>query len=193
MAFVVLYDACVLYPNTLRDLLIRVSQKGVVRAKWTDVILDEVDRNIARDYNVAPETLARRRTLMNQAVRDCLVTGFEPLVEGLKLPDMDDRHVLAAAIQVSAQVIVTNNRKDFPADYLANWGIERKSADEFILDLLGLDDRVVYACVQEIATSRRRPPHTFDDVLGQLERSGLTESVAALRHGPGAVSAPGPC
>ncbi|MEU0616353.1 PIN domain-containing protein [Streptomyces albogriseolus] len=193
MAFVVLYDACVLYPNTLRDLLIRVSQKGVVRAKWTDVILDEVDRNIARDYNVAPETLARRRTLMNQAVRDCLVTGFEPLVEGLKLPDMDDRHVLAAAIQVSAQVIVTNNRKDFPADYLANWGIERKSADDFILDLLGLDDRVVYACVQEIATSRRRPPHTFDDVLGQLERSGLTESVAALRHGPGAVSAPGPC
>ncbi|MEU7395947.1 MULTISPECIES: PIN domain-containing protein [Streptomyces] len=193
MAFVVLYDACVLYPNTLRDLLIRVSQKGVVRAKWTDVILDEVDRNIARDYNVAPETLARRRTLMNQAVRDCLVTGFEPLVEGLKLPDMDDRHVLAAAIQVSAQVIVTNNRKDFPPDYLANWGIERKSADDFILDLLGLDDRVVYACVQEIATSRRRPPHTFDDVLGQLERSGLTESVAALRHGPGAVSAPGPC
>ncbi|GHG06864.1 PIN domain-containing protein [Streptomyces albogriseolus] len=193
MAFVVLYDACVLYPNTLRDLLIRVSQKGLVRAKWTDVILDEVDRNIARDYNVAPETLARRRTLMNQAVRDCLVTGFEPLVEGLKLPDMDDRHVLAAAIQVSAQVIVTNNRKDFPPDYLANWGIERKSADDFILDLLGLDDRVVYACVQEIATSRRRPPHTFDDVLGQLERSGLTESVAALRHGPGAVSAPGPC
>ncbi|WP_456293932.1 hypothetical protein [Streptomyces albogriseolus] len=103
MAFVVLYDACVLYPNTLRDLLIRVSQKGLVRAKWTDVILDEVDRNIARDYNVAPETLARRRTLMNQAVRDCLVTGFEPLVEGLKLPDMDDRHVLAAAIQVSAK------------------------------------------------------------------------------------------
>ncbi|MEU0772014.1 PIN domain-containing protein [Streptomyces albogriseolus] len=193
MAFVVLYDACVLYPNTLRDLLIRVSQKGLVRAKWTDVILDEVDRNIARDYNVAPETLARRRTLMNQAVRDCLVTGFEPLVEGLKLPEMDDRHVLAAAIQVSAQVIVTNNRKDFPPDYLANWGIERKSADDFILDLLGLDDRVVYACVQEIATSRRRPPHTFDDVLGQLERSGLTESVAALRHGPGAVSAPGPC
>ncbi|WP_228918171.1 PIN domain-containing protein [Streptomyces sp. DH20] len=193
MAFVVLYDACVLYPNTLRDLLIRVSQKGLVRAKWTDVILDEVDRNIARDYNVAPETLARRRTLMNQAVRDCLVTGFEPLVEGLKLPDMDDRHVLAAAIRASAQVIVTNNRKDFPPDYLANWGIERKSADDFILDLLGLDDRVVYACVQEIATSRRRPPHTFDDVLGQLERSGLTESVAALRHGPGAVSAPGPC
>ncbi|WP_255955938.1 hypothetical protein [Streptomyces odontomachi] len=56
------------------------------------------------------------------------------------------------------------------------------------MDLIGLDDRVVYACVQEIATSRRHPPETFEDVLAQLERSGLTESVAALRHGPGAVS-----
>ncbi|MFD8606790.1 toxin-antitoxin system, toxin component, PIN family protein [Streptomyces sp. TSRI0445] len=188
MAFVVIYDACVLYPNTLRDLLIRVSQQGFVRARWTAMILDEVDRNLARDHGIPPETLQRRRTLMNDAIRDCLITGFEPLIEGLKLPDQDDRHVLAAAIQASAQVIVTNNRKDFPPDYLDNWGIERKSADEFIMDLIGLDDRVVYACVKEIATSRRRPPQTFEDVLGQLERSGLTESVGALRLGPGAVN-----
>ncbi|MFI8204966.1 PIN domain-containing protein [Streptomyces sp. NPDC085937] len=188
MAFVVLYDACVLYPNTLRDLLIRVGQRGFVRARWTEIILDEVDRNIARNYDVAPEALARRRALMNSAVRDCLVTGFEPLIEGLKLPDMDDRHVLAAAIKANAQVIVTNNRKDFPAHHLTEWGIECKSADDFLLDLIGLDERVVYACVQEIATSRRRPPQSFDDVLGQLERTGLTESVAALRRGPGAVS-----
>ncbi|MGW7294797.1 PIN domain-containing protein [Streptomyces xiamenensis] len=191
MAFVVIYDACVLYPNTLRDLLIRVSQRGFVRARWTEVILDEVDRNIALNYSIAPESLARRRSLMNQAVRDCLVTGFEPLVEGLELPDKDDRHVLAAAIRASAQVIVTDNRKDFPSDYLANWDIERKSADDFMLDLIGLDDRIVYACVQEIATSRRRRPQTFDDVLGQLERSGLTKSVAALRRGPGAVNSQG--
>ncbi|MEV8114177.1 PIN domain-containing protein [Streptomyces xiamenensis] len=191
MAFVVIYDAGVLYPNTLRDLLIRVSQRGFVRARWTEAILDEVDRNIALNYDIAPENLARRRSLMNRAVRDCLVTGFEPLVEGLELPDKDDRHVLAAAIRASAQVIVTDNRKDFPCDYLAKWDIERRSADDFMLDLMGLDDRVVYACVQEIATSRRRPPQTFDDVLGQLERSGLTESVAALRRGPGAVNGQG--
>lgn len=126
---------------------------------------------------------------MNGSVRDCLVMGFEPLIEGLKLPGMDDRHVLAAAIQAGAQVIVTNNRKDFPPpDYLANWGVERRTADEFMMDLMGLDDRVVHACVQETATSRRRPPQTFDDVVGQLERSGLTESVAAPRLGPGAVN-----
>ncbi len=46
MAFVVLYDANVLYPSTLRDLLIRIAQAGLVQAKWTDQILDEVFRNI---------------------------------------------------------------------------------------------------------------------------------------------------
>jgi hypothetical protein len=96
--------------------------------------------------------------------------------------------VLAAAIRAGAQVIVTNNRKDFPPDYLSGWGMERKNADDFIMDLIGLDDRVVFACVQEIATSRRRPPQTFEDVLAQLEKSGLTESVAHLRLGPGAVT-----
>jgi hypothetical protein len=38
-------------------------------------------------------------------VRDCLVTGYQPLIEALDLPDPDDRHVLAAAIKVNAQLI----------------------------------------------------------------------------------------
>ena len=66
------------------------------------MILDEVDRNIAQDYGISPAKLQRRRALMNGAIRDCLVTGFEPLIEGLKLSDPDDRHVLAAAIQAGA-------------------------------------------------------------------------------------------
>jgi hypothetical protein len=48
MAFIVVYDANVLYPNTLRDLLIRISQAGLVQAKWTNEILDEMLRALAR-------------------------------------------------------------------------------------------------------------------------------------------------
>ncbi|MGW1741226.1 hypothetical protein ACWCPQ_20750 [Nocardia sp. NPDC001965] len=44
---------------------------------------------------------------MNAAVPDSLVTGYEPLIEGLKLPDPDDRHVLAAAIKCHATMIIT--------------------------------------------------------------------------------------
>ncbi|MDG4833178.1 hypothetical protein O7627_28305 [Solwaraspora sp. WMMD1047] len=42
MTFVAVYDASVLYPSTLRDLLLRIAQSGLVDAKWTEQILDEV-------------------------------------------------------------------------------------------------------------------------------------------------------
>lgn len=75
MAFVALYDANVLYPSTLRDVLIRVAQAGLVQAKWTERILDELFRNLkANRPDLDPDKLDRTRRLMNGAVRDCLVT-----------------------------------------------------------------------------------------------------------------------
>ncbi|MDA0637177.1 PIN domain-containing protein [Nonomuraea sp. MCN248] len=109
--------------------------------------------------------------------------GYEPLIEGLKLPDPDDRHVLAAAIKAGARVIVTSNHKDFPAEELATWNMEAQSPDDFIHDQIELDDRIVWACVQRIVDSRVNPPETIEDVLNALERAGLVESVAALRSG----------
>ncbi|MGP4022292.1 PIN domain-containing protein [Actinomadura sp. 3N407] len=184
MPFVVLYDANVLYGNTLRDLLIRIAQAGGVQAKWTHRILDEMLTNLAAARPGIPaEKLLRLRGLMNAAVHDCLVEGYEPLIEGLKLPDPDDRHVLAAAIKAGAQVIVTSNLKDFPAAAMEVWNLEAKSPDDFVLDQIDLDDRVVWACVQQIVDSRVNPPETIEDVLDAMERAGLVESVAALRSG----------
>ncbi|MEU4405464.1 PIN domain-containing protein [Streptosporangium sp. NPDC023963] len=149
MAFVAVYDANVLYGNTLRDLLIRIAQAGMVQARWTNEILDETLGNLAADRpDIPADRLSRLRDLMNAAVRDCLVEGYEPLMEGLKLPDPGDRHVLAAAIKAGARVIVTSNLKDFPAEELAIWNLEAKSPDDFVLDQIDMDDRIVWACVQ---------------------------------------------
>ena len=182
MPFVVLYDANVLYPNALRDLLIRIAQGGLVQAKWTDEILDEVFRNLK---NNRPELdvvkLERTRELMNRSVRDCLVTRYQQLIEVLELPDPGDRHVLAAAIKAQAQVIVTNNLKHFPSGMLAPWNVEAKDADAFVLDQIDLRKSVVYGAIQQIADSRHNPPMIVGDVLVELERNGLLESVAALR------------
>jgi predicted nucleic acid-binding protein len=115
MAFIVIYDANVLYPNSLRDLLIRIAQAGLVQAKWTNEILDETFGALRRNRpEISQDKLNRLRDLVNAAVPDCLVTGYEPLVEGLKLPDANDRHVLAAAIKAGAQVIVTRNLRTSP-------------------------------------------------------------------------------
>lgn len=90
--------------------------------------------------------------------------------------------MLAAAIKAGAQVIVTRNLKDFPPAALEAWHIEAKSPDAFVLDQVGLNVRAVAAAVRQIAGSRTRPPQSVDDVLGQLERDGLVESVIALRR-----------
>jgi predicted nucleic acid-binding protein len=180
--FVVVYDASVLYPSTLRDLLIRLAQSGLVSAKWSDKILDEMFAALRRDRpDLDPQRLERTRNLMVRAVRDCLVKGWEPLVDSLELPDPDDRHVLAAAIRARAQLIVTLDLKDFPTKYLESWDIEPRSPDDFVLDQIDLNSNAVYAAVQQIADSWSRPPGTVQDVLAALERGGLVRSVAALR------------
>jgi predicted nucleic acid-binding protein len=189
MPFIVVYDANALYPNAQRDLLIRIAREGLVQAKWSDEILDEMIRSRARNHpDVPQEKLDRLRDLMNGAVADCLVSGYEDLIDGLKLPDAGDRHVLAAAIRASAQVIVTANLKHFPRNYLARFSIEARSPDAFVLDQIGINASTVASCVQQIADSRQRMPQTAEDILAELERSGLLKSVAALRSGQPAAA-----
>jgi predicted nucleic acid-binding protein len=183
MSFVVVYDASVLHPSTVRDLLIRLAQAGLVQAKWTEAILDETFQSILRRRpELDHERLDRTRKLMCAAVRDCLITGYEPLELAVELPDADDRHVLAAAIKARAQVIVTSNLKDFPKSALAAWNIEAKSPDDFVVDQFHLDGPAVHGAVQRVADGWTNPPGSVNDVLDRLERDGLVEAAALLRR-----------
>lgn len=175
MAFIALYDACVLYPAPLRDLLVRLAMTGLFQAKWTNQILDECFRNVLLDRpELTLEKLERTRALMNSAVRDCLVEGHETLIDGLTLPDSNDRHVLAAAIRSSAQVIVTSNLKDFPADALDPYDIEAQKPDVFVEHQLDLSWRAVCHVVEQQLEALKNPPN-------KLEAQGLSRSVRRLR------------
>ena len=183
MAFLVVYDACVLYPAPVRDLLLRIAGTGLIRARWTDLILDECFRSILSvRSDLSPAALERTRTLMNQAVPDCLIRGYESFVDGLSLPDPDDRHVLAAALRAGAQVIVTFNMKDFPEAALAPYGVEAKHPDEFVIDQIGLAPAAVVNVIIEQAQALRNPARSVPDVLDTLRNCGLVQSVAKLRE-----------
>jgi predicted nucleic acid-binding protein len=182
MPFIVVYDADSLVGNSQRDLLFQVALAGLVQAKLTERILDETMAAVHKSRpDIAPEKIARLRTLMLGAIPDSIVRGHEPLIEGLQLRDPDDRHVLAAAIKSGAQLIVTKD-KDFTPVALRPWNIEAKIPDDFILDLIDISEKVVWSCVQQIVNSRKLHPETVEDVLAQLERSGLVQSAAALRR-----------
>jgi hypothetical protein len=178
-----IYDANILYPAPVRDLFIRLAQAGFVRARWTEMIHDEWTRNVLKDNpRLSAERLARTRTLMNEAVRDCLVTGYEDLIESLSLPDPDDRHVLAAAIRAGANVIVTRNLTDFPAETLDRFEIEAQHPDDFLIYLLDLAQDGVCAILKRQRESLRNPPKTAEELLNTLEGQGLTQTVARLRQ-----------
>jgi predicted nucleic acid-binding protein len=183
VAFIVVYDACVLFPAPLRDLLIRVARTGVVRAHWSDNILDECFRSILRERDdLAPDALDRTRLLMNTALPDARVTGHERLIDSFELPDPEDRHVLAAAVRIGAQAIVTFNLKDFPSVALEPLGIEAKHPDDFLVEAIDLAPGAIAAAVNEQAATLKNPARTVADLLDTLQRQGLPLSVARLRE-----------
>ena len=179
--FTALYDACVLYPAPLRDLLMHLALTDTFRARWTNQIHEEWIRRVLKDRpDLGREQLERTRSLMNAHVRDCLVTGFEPLIAGLALPDPDDRHVLAAAIRAGADVIVTFNLKDFPAERLEPYGIEAEHPDDFIIHLLDLAPGTVCMAAKRHRESLKRPAKSVADYLDCLAGQQLPQTVAGL-------------
>jgi hypothetical protein len=181
VAFVVVYDACVLYPASIRDLLIRLAGTGLFRARWTDRLLDECFENIVEARPDLKGKLDRTRQLMEKAIPDARVAEYEPIAAGLKLPDENDRHVLAAAIRCGAQVIVTTNLRDFPADVLARYDVEAQHPDTFVLHLLSLGPGAVLDTIRAQAGALRNPPCSVAELLNTLEARGLVQSVSELR------------
>ena len=119
--------------------------------------------------HLSAERPARTRALINEAVRDCLGTGYEDLIDSLALPDAGDRHVLAAAIRAGAEVIVTYNLRDFPAGTLACFDMEALHPDDFLIGLLDLAPGVVCGTVRRQRDSLRNPPKSIEELLATFE------------------------
>jgi predicted nucleic acid-binding protein len=179
--FSVLYDACVLYPAPLRDLLMHLALTDLYRAKWTNEIHDEWIRNVlANRGDLSRKLLERTRDLMNSHVRDCLIDGYQELIQTLSLPDKDDRHVLAAAIHAKCAVIVTYNLKDFPKKTLDKYGIEAQHPDEFITHLIDLSPEAVCVAIRKHRLSLKNPPKTADEYLETLAKQSLNKTIVQL-------------
>jgi predicted nucleic acid-binding protein len=181
MAFTALFDACVLYPAPVRDLLLRTAKTDIFRARWTDRIHDEWIRSLMEERpDLDGSALQRTRELMNAAVPDCLITAYEPFEAGLNLPDVDDRHVLAAAIVGRADVIVTYNLRDFPPEVLQPFGIEAQHPDEFMRHLFDFNTPAVLSAVRAQRAALKRPPQTARELLDTFLARGLVTLVSAI-------------
>ncbi|OJS97978.1 PIN domain-containing protein [Marinobacter nauticus] len=180
--YTVVYDACVMYPAPLRSFLMYLALTGIYRARWTEQIHDEWIRNLLHKRpDLDSEKLQRTRELMNANVPGSVVSGYESLIGGLSLPDPDDRHVVAAAIQTRAEAIITFNLKDFPSEYLAQYNLQAIHPDEFIADQYDLHASAVIEAARNHRGGLKNPPFDSDQYLDFLLNQGLPQTVSRLR------------
>ena len=176
-----MYDANVLYPSFLRDVLLRLAVADLVAARWSATIQDEWRRHLLVDRpDITPEQVARTQANMDRTFPRALVVGYEPLVGRLELPDPDDRHVLAAAIHAGASVIVTRNLSDFPAAVLTPLGLEALSPDQFVGRLLDADFDTTVATLERHRTGLTRPSLSVAEYQAAFVRNDMPTAAERL-------------
>lgn len=153
---IVLIDACVLVPIATREIVLRLAREGAYRPRWSRRIEDEwraTARRRAGADAVSAAAVDGEIALARATFPDAIVEGWEDLAETLSLPDWDDRHVLAAAIVAKAQILLTDNLRDFPRRRLSAHALTPESADAFLWRHVGEASEVVAAALAGYASA----------------------------------------
>lgn len=177
--FKVVLDTNVIYPVVIRDLLFWFAHYELYTPKWSNHIFEEWKSVMVRK-GISEDVAEKRVQVANKAFPDALVYNYEGLLKNLKLPDPDDCHVLAAAIKINANVIVTNNIKDFPESYLETFGLKVKSADDFLTDIIDLNHEEALKAFKEMVLNKKNPELNEYEVLDLLRNSGLNNTANYL-------------
>lgn len=177
--FTCVLDTNVIIPIEIRDLLFWFAHDDLYTPKWSKHIFSEWEE-VMRRHNVTENEIKKRIGWANKAFPDAMVEHYEQLIGGLKLPDMKDRHVLAAAIKTNANLIITNNLKDFPQKYLGTYGLMAKSADDFLTDMIDLNPDIAINSFRKLVVNRKNPDLDEFQVLDRLRRNKLTDTADYL-------------
>jgi hypothetical protein len=176
-------DACVLVPIALADTLVRLAERDLYRPLWSARTGTEATDAIVDIHpEIPPERVQTRFAAMDDAREDTCVEGWESLEYNVTLPDVDDRHVVAALCG-RADAIVTANVGDYPIDVLGPLDIEVLHPNDFLLDQLDLAPRIVLDVLREQAAHTRQPPLTPVDLIARLARCsvpGFADEVGRL-------------
>lgn len=179
---VVLADANVLYSRVLRDYLLYAATVGLIEIRWSSVILAEVVEHLTENLPGFDADAGQRLVAaMNHAFPEAEVEldkEAEAVVAKLSLPDEGDRHVLVAAVAVEADVLCTDNLKDFPLDAMEEVGIRLMSADA-LLALLITESPDAMLASHRLAMSRL-PGATDESTQIALRRAGAVTAAEAI-------------
>lgn len=177
--FTCVLDTNVIYPLWIRDLLLWFAYHDLYTPKWSKHIFDEW-LDVMMRKGISSADALKRTEKVNYAFPDALVENYEPLIDSLVLPDEKDKHVLAAAIKTNASLIVTNNLKDFPKDYLSSFGLSAKCADDFFTDIIDLNHETSIKAFRDLVLNKKNPPYDEFQVLDIFRNNGLKDTADYL-------------
>ena len=164
----VVLDACVLVQAPLRDTLLRLAEEPrLYRPRWSDEIIAETVRNLESRIGLSREKTAYLLAQLREHFGDSWVTGYEPLIDKMATHPKD-RHVLAAAVKCGASVIVTYNKRDFPAAATEPWRVEIQAPSVFLKHQYDLNPPVV---VYKLHAQARNLGRTLPEQLAVLRRA----------------------
>jgi hypothetical protein len=174
---VVLVDANLLYPFHLRNLLIQFGVERLIDLRWTAEIHEEWIGNLVADGRATRERLTRTLEIMRRVLPEADVRGYQHRTASLVLPDAGDRHVLAAAIEAGASILLTFNLADFPSASLALHGVAARHPDDFLCELHAADPEAVEAAVNLARENLTVTAPTMGEFMAALERQRLVRFV----------------
>lgn len=180
----IVIDANIFITSWVTDLLLSSSAQGLFIPLASEDILLEVREHIATAWKKVPSADPQR--YVSQLARYLsdmrrIVDGYSQLIASVELPDPDDRHVLAAAIQGHAQYILTWNIKDFPPSSLAAYDIRAITPDELMSQLFHAAPQQVLSAISAIVREKNHPPRTLEEELDGLSRNRLAHFVSLVR------------
>jgi len=179
--FPVILDACVLVQAPVRDTLLRLFDRRLYLARWTDEIMEETVRTLQNKLSRSSTQTGHLFDELRAHFPDAWVEpGYRELIPEMT-NEAKDRHVLAAAVRVPCEVIVTYDLKHFPAASLAPFGIEAKHPDHFLIDLYHLNPEIVVHELHEQGQALQ-PSRSINQILNALETCRCVQFAQLIRQ-----------
>ncbi|MFC3984200.1 MULTISPECIES: PIN domain-containing protein [Streptosporangium] len=179
----VFVDTNVLFPFSLMDLMLALTEDAVHTLVRSDHLPAEWERVIVRER----QRSAPAATRISAAIQEFFADGripeddYKHLLDRMEGPDPDDCHHMAAAVAGRVRVLVTWNLADFPEAFLARYGVAVADPDTYLCSLPNRSPREVTEVLRRMAEGKRRPPMTVLDIVDALERAGVKLFARSVR------------
>ena len=176
----IVIDTCVLYPTVMREMVLAVAERGHFTPLWSARILEEWARAAIK---LGPQGEMQARSeiaLLRSRWPDAEQAGAPGIEARLWLPDPADLHVLAVAVDASADAIMTLNAKDFPRNILEEEGLARVDPDGFLQGIWQEHPKDVADAANAVLEEARRLSDKGWEMRALLKKARLPRLAKAL-------------